>query len=57
VSGRIGGQSVPCCSVETQIASHLGYEPDDVDLADMRALARNFGCDLPPPYTAAAEQA
>jgi lincosamide nucleotidyltransferase A/C/D/E len=50
-TGRIGGRPVACCSVETQIASHLGYEPHEDDLADMRALADKFGVELPPPYT------
>jgi lincosamide nucleotidyltransferase A/C/D/E len=50
-TGRIGGRPVACCSVETQIASHLGYEPQEGDLADMRTLADKFGLELPPPYT------
>jgi lincosamide nucleotidyltransferase A/C/D/E len=48
--GRICDRSVPCCTVETQIASHLGYQPREQDYADMRALAAKFGCQLPPPY-------
>jgi lincosamide nucleotidyltransferase A/C/D/E len=48
--GRIAGCPVPCSTVATQIRSHLGYDPDDVDVADMEALARRFGCSLPPPY-------
>jgi lincosamide nucleotidyltransferase A/C/D/E len=50
VSGRIGSRSVACCTVETQIASHLGYHPSEDDLADMEALAVKFGRELPPPY-------
>jgi lincosamide nucleotidyltransferase A/C/D/E len=50
VTGSIAGRAVTCCSLETQIAAHLGYEPDDDDHADMRALARTFGCELPGPY-------
>jgi lincosamide nucleotidyltransferase A/C/D/E len=50
VTGCIAGRVVRCCSLETQIASHLGYEPDDQDRADMGALADRFGCDLPEPY-------
>src|SRR5205823_4696172 len=49
-TGSIGGRTVPCCSVETQIAAHLGYEPDDDDFADMAALAKHVGVQLPPPY-------
>ncbi len=48
--GRIGGRLVACCTVETEIASHLGYEPDENDFRDMRALAERFGCVLSPPY-------
>jgi lincosamide nucleotidyltransferase A/C/D/E len=51
VTGMIGGRTVTCCSLQSQIASHLGYKPDDDDFADMRALANMFGCELPPPYT------
>lgn len=50
-TGRISGRRVACCSVETQIAAHLGYEPDEHDFADMHALAEKFGLELPPPYT------
>ena len=49
-TGRIGGRVVACCSVETQIAAHLGYEPHEDDFADMRALAEKFGLELPTPY-------
>src|SRR5207248_5983686 len=28
-TGRIGGRVVACCSVETQVAAHLGYEPQE----------------------------
>jgi lincosamide nucleotidyltransferase A/C/D/E len=48
--GRIAERAVACCTVETQIASHLGYEPDDHDFTDVRALGAEFGCLLPPPY-------
>jgi lincosamide nucleotidyltransferase A/C/D/E len=49
-TGRIEGRPVPCNSLDTQLRSHLGYPPDENDHADMRALARRFGCPLPPPY-------
>ena len=48
--GRIAGRDVLCCSLETQLRSHVGYEPDEDDVADMRVLAAHFGCALPPPY-------
>jgi lincosamide nucleotidyltransferase A/C/D/E len=53
VMGRIGGRAVPCCSLSSQVGSHLGYEPDGDDFADMRALAQRFGLALPPPYGSA----
>jgi lincosamide nucleotidyltransferase A/C/D/E len=34
----IGGRVVPCLSIEQQITFHTGYEPRDVDLADLRLL-------------------
>jgi len=49
-TGTIDGQQVPCCSVNTQVATHLGYPPADEDVADMLALATRFGLTLPAPY-------
>jgi lincosamide nucleotidyltransferase A/C/D/E len=48
--GHIDGRPVPCNSLHTQLRSHLGYQPDHNDYADMRALAHRFGCSLPAPY-------
>jgi lincosamide nucleotidyltransferase A/C/D/E len=48
--GIIGGWSVSCCTVETQVEAHLGYEPNDTDRADMHVLAKRFGLRLPEPY-------
>jgi lincosamide nucleotidyltransferase A/C/D/E len=48
--GHINGRPVPCDSLDTQLRSHLGYQPDDLDYADLSALARRFGCPLPAPY-------
>ncbi|GAB2608720.1 nucleotidyltransferase domain-containing protein [Pseudactinotalea suaedae] len=42
VTGTIGGRTVSCLSVEQQLIFHSGYQPRDVDLADialLRALA------------------
>ena len=50
VVGRIGGRSVECCSVQTQVDAHLGYEPDDHDRQDMAVLGEVFNVILPPPY-------
>ena len=49
-TGHVDGRPVPCNSLDTQLRSHLGYQPDGNDYADMRALARRFGCSLPAPY-------
>jgi len=43
VEGSIAGRPVGCLSVQQQIDFHSGYQPRDVDLADLallRALAR-----------------
>lgn len=50
VEGIIGDRHVRCCSVSTQMRSHLGYEPDADDIADLRALADCFGLPLPTHY-------
>jgi lincosamide nucleotidyltransferase A/C/D/E len=50
VDGSIGGERVPCCSVACQVETHLGYEPDEGDRADMKNLADAFGLRLPEPY-------
>jgi lincosamide nucleotidyltransferase A/C/D/E len=47
VTGTIEGRSVPCCSVETQVETHRGYEPDENDRADMDHLAERFGISWP----------
>jgi lincosamide nucleotidyltransferase A/C/D/E len=47
VGGIIEGRSVLCCSVETQVETHLGYEPDADDRADMAHLAERFGISWP----------
>jgi lincosamide nucleotidyltransferase A/C/D/E len=50
VAGTIADRAVACCNLETQLASHLGYEPDDNDRADMDALAKHFHVVPRPPY-------
>ena len=50
VEGSIDGRPVPCCSVETQIEAHRGYEPDDDDRHDMALLQAAFDVELPTPY-------
>ena len=52
VTGRIAGHTVRCCSPACQLAAHLGYEPDEIDRADMAALAARYQLTLPAPYEA-----
>ncbi|HEX8003290.1 MAG TPA: hypothetical protein VF519_11410 [Mycobacteriales bacterium] len=47
VTGRVAGEPVPCCDLETQLRAHIGYEPREVDLRDVRALRERFP-DEPP---------
>jgi lincosamide nucleotidyltransferase A/C/D/E len=48
--GSLLGHAVPCLTAEMQIEHHRGYEPQAHDRADMTALGRTFGLDLPAPY-------
>jgi GNAT superfamily N-acetyltransferase len=48
--GTILGRTVRCLSPGMQVVTHSGYEPDDQDVADIRALAAATGESLPPPY-------
>ena len=50
VTGRIAGRPVACCPLETQLTSHLGYEPRQQDRHDLAVLAERFGVALPAPY-------
>ena len=45
--GRIGGRDVRCLTPELLVTFHLGYEPRDIDRADMTALGARYGLDLP----------
>jgi lincosamide nucleotidyltransferase A/C/D/E len=40
VEGRIDGTAIPCLSVAQQIHFHSGYEPRDIDIADLAHLHR-----------------
>ncbi len=51
VTGSIAGETVRCCGPETQLAAHLGYEPEQDDVADVSRLARRFDLPLPAPYS------
>ncbi len=52
LSGRgvIAGCAVRCLSPEEQVRCHTGYEPDEQDQKDIRALPVRFAIALPPPY-------
>ncbi|MEX1194464.1 MAG: amino acid transporter [Dehalococcoidia bacterium] len=51
VFGKIGRRELPCLSVEVQLMCHMGYEPDEKDMQDMRLLAARFGLKLPSVYS------
>src|SRR6266849_3290059 len=40
--GKIDGRQVACCTAESQIASHVGYELGETDLQDVKALRQRF---------------
>ena len=40
INGSIDGTPVPCLSVVQQIQFHSGYEPRDIDVADLAVLKR-----------------
>jgi lincosamide nucleotidyltransferase A/C/D/E len=48
--GRVADRLVPCLTAEVQVLCHLGYEPDETDRRDMRALRERFGVAMPAPY-------
>lgn len=48
--GIIGNRAVRCIPVDVMIEFHLGYEPDEGDFADVRALCESFGRPLPAEY-------
>ena len=48
--GTIAGRPVRCLTPELQLRCHLGYEPDDEDVHDMRLLCARFGMPLPPVF-------
>ena len=47
VDGSIAGRSVKCTPADEQIAMHQGYALRQVDLDDVRRIARRFGLALP----------
>jgi lincosamide nucleotidyltransferase A/C/D/E len=49
-AGSIRGRPVRCITPEWSIRFHTGYNIDANDYADVRALCRRFGIDLPEEY-------
>ena len=49
-AGSICGRAVHCIPVDTMIAFHLEYEPDESDYADVLALCEAFDRPLPTEY-------
>lgn len=48
--GVISGYVVKCVSPEYQIQFHVGYELDEDDYRDVKALSEKFGIELPKEY-------
>jgi lincosamide nucleotidyltransferase A/C/D/E len=46
--GTVGGREIRCLTAEVQVLCHAGYELDDEDRRDMRALHETFGVELLP---------
>lgn len=45
-SGHLAGRRLPCISGDVQMECHLGYEPDEKDLHDVRLLHEALGVRL-----------
>jgi lincosamide nucleotidyltransferase A/C/D/E len=56
-TGVIGGRRVRCLTPEVQVLCHAGYELQESDAHDMRALHERFGIDLLPEQLKAIGQA
>jgi lincosamide nucleotidyltransferase A/C/D/E len=52
VQGMIDGRPVRCCPPSDQLLMHLGYEPRDTDVHDVRLLSQRYAIPLPEPYEA-----
>jgi lincosamide nucleotidyltransferase A/C/D/E len=49
--GTILGYQVRCIDVENMVKFHSGYELDENDYHDVKALCQHFGIDIPADYT------
>ena len=56
VMGHIAGRPVRCISAAVQVLCHLGYEPNEKDLHDVRLLHQAFGVELPAAYRSALDE-
>ncbi len=45
-SGRLEGRTLSCISAEVQMECHLGYDPDEKDIHDVRLLHESLGVRL-----------
>jgi lincosamide nucleotidyltransferase A/C/D/E len=48
--GTIAGRGVRCLTPDQQVRYHCGYDADDDDWADVRALCARFDLPVPPDY-------
>lgn len=48
--GKIGNKPVKCTSAEDLVRFHSGYQLDEKDYADISALCKKFGIELPEEY-------
>lgn len=49
-TGKIGGHDVKCIPADVMVEFHSGYELDEDDYHDVKALCDHFGFDLPEEY-------
>ncbi|MBO0720808.1 MAG: nucleotidyltransferase family protein [Blastocatellia bacterium] len=49
-SGSVNGYPVRCISPDWMVKFHSGYEVDEDDYRDVRALCQRFGLDMPSDY-------
>lgn len=50
-TGRVDGRGVRCLTPDVQMLCHsTGYEPDEIDVQDMRLLHERLGTALLPPF-------
>ena len=50
-TGTINGQQVKCVTADQLVKFHIGYEPDENDKKDVKALCEKFGIEVPKEYT------